>query len=92
MDLLAVLSMSLRAQDFVFNNGTEPQSLDPALITGIPESRISMTLFEGLTVNDPDTALPVPGLASSWTVSKDLRTYTTSPTIRSRWPGSTRSA
>jgi oligopeptide transport system substrate-binding protein len=73
---LTVLSMSLHAQDFVFNNGSEPQSLDPALISGVPEGRISMALFEGLTVNDPDTALPVPGLASGWTVSKDLRTYT----------------
>jgi oligopeptide transport system substrate-binding protein len=57
-------------------NGTEPESLDPALITGVPESRISYALFEGLTVNDPVTALPVPGLACRWTVSKDLRTYT----------------
>jgi len=75
--LLALLAaLSLPAQDFVFNNGTEPLSLDPALITGIPESRISYALFEGLTVNDAHTALPVPGLASSWTVSQDLRTYT----------------
>jgi oligopeptide transport system substrate-binding protein len=74
--LLAALALPLAAQDFVFNNGTEPQSLDPALITGIPESRISYALFEGLTVNDAQTGLPVPGLASSWTVSRDLRTYT----------------
>jgi len=72
--LLAVLC--LHAQDFVFNNGPEPQSLDPALTTGVPESRISAALFEGLTVNDPRTAQPVPGLAERWTVSRDLRTYT----------------
>ena len=70
------LSLPLRAQDFVFNNGSEPQSLDPALISGVPEGRISAALFEGLTVNDAETALPVPGLASGWTVSRDLRTYT----------------
>jgi oligopeptide transport system substrate-binding protein len=56
--LLVSLSISLCAQDFIFNNGTEPQSLDPALTTGIPETRISTTLFEGLTVNTPDTAGP----------------------------------
>jgi len=66
----------LNAQDFVCNNGTEPQSLDPALITGVPEARITYALFEGLTVNDPVTALPVPGLADRWEVSKDLATYT----------------
>jgi oligopeptide transport system substrate-binding protein len=72
--LLAALSLS--AQDFIFNNGPEPQSLDPALTTGVPESRISYALFEGLTVNDAMTAMPVPGLAERWTVSPDLRTYT----------------
>ena len=74
--LLAVVSMCLAAQDFVFNNGTEPLSLDPALTSGIPETRISQALFEGLTVNDARTAMPVPGLAERWTVSRDLRTYT----------------
>ena len=67
---------ALGAQDFIYNNGTEPLSLDPALITGVPESRISYALFEGLTVPDAETGMPVPGLASSWTVSKDLKTYT----------------
>jgi len=76
--LLAALlaSASLAAQDFILNNGTEPQSLDPALITGVPEGRIAMALFEGLTVNDAETAMPVPGLAERWEISKDLRTYT----------------
>ncbi len=75
--LAAVLAAaSLGAQDFVCNNGSEPQSLDPALIVGVPESRIAETLFEGLTVNDAETAMPVPGLAERWTVSADLRTYT----------------
>jgi len=75
--ILALLAaLSLHAQDFIFNNGPEPQSLDPALTTGVPESRISAALFEGLTVNDARTALPVPGLAESWTVSPDLKTYT----------------
>jgi len=74
---LALLTViSVKAQDFIFNNGSEPQSLDPALNSGIPEARISFALFEGLTVNDAKTAMPVPGLASRWTISKDLKTYT----------------
>ena len=74
---LAVLAgMTLSAQDFIFNNGSEPQSLDPAMTSGVPESRLSYALFEGLMVNDAKTALPVPGLASSYKVSKDLKTYT----------------
>jgi oligopeptide transport system substrate-binding protein len=74
--LLAGSAAPLATQDFVMANGTEPESLDPALNTGVPESRISYALFEGLTVPDPRTAMPVPGLASRWTISPDLRTYT----------------
>lgn len=75
--LLALLAArALCAQDFVFNNGPEPQSLDPARTSGVPETRISDALFEGLVVNDARTGAPVPGLAESWTISPDLKTYT----------------
>ena len=76
--VLALLPSSppLPAQDFIYNNGSEPLSLDPALNTGVPEARITYALFEGLTVNDARTGMPVPGLAERWTVSKDLKTYT----------------
>ncbi|HOX32441.1 MAG TPA: peptide ABC transporter substrate-binding protein [Spirochaetales bacterium] len=71
-----VAVMGLAAQDFIFNNASEPQSLDPALIQGVPEHRLYMSLFEGLTTFDPKTNLAVPGLAEKWTVSKDMKTYT----------------
>jgi oligopeptide transport system substrate-binding protein len=75
--LLALMVVSsLGAQDFVFNNGSEPTSIDPALTGSLPESRIITALFEGLTVNDARTAMPVPGLASGWKISKDMKTYT----------------
>jgi oligopeptide transport system substrate-binding protein len=78
LSLLALLAISpaLQAQDFVYNNGAEPLSLDPALIMGVPETRIACALFEGLTVPDAEHGMPVPGLASSWTISPDLKTYT----------------
>jgi oligopeptide transport system substrate-binding protein len=63
-------------REFIYNNGPEPLSLDPALITGVPETRITYALFEGLTVPDARTGMPVPGLASSWKISRDLKTYT----------------
>jgi ABC-type oligopeptide transport system substrate-binding subunit len=74
--LLAALALPLAAQDFVMNNGSEPQSLDPALTSGVPESRLCYSLFEGLVVNDAKTSLPVPGLSDKWTVSPDHKTYT----------------
>lgn len=62
--------------EFIIVNGTEPESLDPHLISGVPEHRIYMSIFEGLISYDPETAGPVPGLAESWDVSDDGTVYT----------------
>lgn len=60
--------------ELVFLNGTEPESLDPAIITGQPEGRIALALFEGLTAHDPKANI-VPGVAESWEISTDGRRY-----------------
>jgi oligopeptide transport system substrate-binding protein len=57
-------------------NNAEPETLDPAILSGIPEFRIVMGLFEGLTRLDPKTARPIPGLAQHWDISPDGCTYT----------------
>jgi oligopeptide transport system substrate-binding protein len=62
--------------DLTIINGGEPESLDPALVSGQVEMRIVQGLFEGLTRLDPKTARPIPGLAESWEISPDGRTYT----------------
>ncbi len=64
-----------RRADLVFLNGAEPETLDPALITGQPEGRIANALFEGLLAFD-QSGKPQPGVAESWEVSHDGRTYT----------------
>ena len=51
--------------DITIINGGEPESLDPAIITGQVEMRIVQGLFEGLTRLDPKTARPIPGLAET---------------------------
>ena len=61
--------------DLVFLNGAEPETLDPALITGQPEGRVANALFEGLLTFD-QSGKPQPGMAESWTVSEDGRIYT----------------
>jgi oligopeptide transport system substrate-binding protein len=65
---------SVRA-DLVFINGSEPELLDPALVTAQPSSRVAYALFEGLTVFGPDAQV-LPGVAARWEVSKDGRVYT----------------
>lgn len=75
--LIALLAVvGLYAQDFTIVNGAEPTSLDPHAVEGVPEHRIYMALFEGLTVSDPRTNRAIPGIAESWTFSKDYKTIT----------------
>jgi oligopeptide transport system substrate-binding protein len=62
--------------DITILNGAEPETLDPAILTGQPEFRVVIGMFEGLMRLDPKTARPIPGLAGSFEVSPDGRTYT----------------
>ncbi len=61
--------------DLVFINGAEPQTLDPALISGQLEGRLSYCLFEGLTRHNLKGEA-IPGIAERWEISPDRRTYT----------------
>jgi oligopeptide transport system substrate-binding protein len=70
--------------DLVFLNGAEPESLDPAEITGQPEGRIASALFEGLTAFD-EKANPQPGVAERWEISPDGLTYTFHLRPDARW-------
>jgi oligopeptide transport system substrate-binding protein len=65
-----------RAADIVIINGNEPESLDPAIVTGISEMRLTKALFEGLLRLDGKNARPEPGLAERWEVSPDGTVYT----------------
>jgi oligopeptide transport system substrate-binding protein len=58
-----------------FVNGPEPQTLDPALISGQSEGRLAYCLFEGLTRLN-ETGDVVPGAADHWDISADGKTYT----------------
>ena len=72
----AVLRVQLPPADFTFVNESEVATVDPALITGVPEGRISSAIFEGLTRNRSDNLEPEPGMAESWEISDDKKTYT----------------
>jgi len=82
--LLAGCGRELRRADLVFLNGAEPESLDPALITGQPEGRLVYALFEGLTRFD-SAARVVPGVAERWEISPDGRVYTFHLRDGARW-------
>lgn len=52
-------------QELVRNNGSEPETLDPALASGVPANNVIRDLFEGLTAVDSGGKV-VPGVAESW--------------------------
>ncbi len=57
-------------------NGTEPQDLDPHIVTGVPEHKVLMALFEGLVTENPKDLSPEPGVAEKWELSPDGLVYT----------------
>jgi len=59
-----------------WGNGTDPQELDPHIVTGIPEHHILTALLEGLVAKDPATLEPIPAVAQQWNISNDGKTYT----------------
>ncbi len=52
-------------QEFVRSNGSEPETLDPALAESVGANQITRDLFEGLTATD-SSGQTVPGVAESW--------------------------
>lgn len=71
--------------DMRIMNGTEPKSLDPHIATGDPEHRILEALFEGLARQDARSLEPVPGVAESWEISADGKTYVFHLRETARW-------
>ncbi len=69
---------------FRVGNGSEVQDLDPQTVTGVPEHKVIMALFEGLVTEDAHGNSPMPGLAESWTISADglVYTFTLRPNLR----------
>ena len=73
----------------VRGNGGEPGTLDPALADDVHAFNILGDLYEGLVTESADGRL-VPGVAASWTISDDGRTYTFSLDQAARWADGTR--
>ncbi len=71
--------------DLVLHNGREPETIDPHLLTGQADGRIGSALFEGLTRYDPVTGNAIAGLAESWSLSPDGRSYTFTLRTNATW-------
>jgi oligopeptide transport system substrate-binding protein len=72
-------------QTLHFANQTEPQDLDPHIVTGVPEFHILEALFEGLVIVEPKNLTPVPGVARSWEIDDGGLSYTFHLRKNARW-------
>jgi len=66
----------IRTQTLHVGNFSEPEDLDPHIVTGNVEFNVILALLEGLVGQDPVDLHPVPGAAESWSVSDDSLCYT----------------
>lgn len=73
-----------QAQELVRGNGSEPASIDPQKVEGVPGSNITKDLFEGLVTQDAE-GNTIPGQAESWTVSKDNKVFTFKIRDNAKW-------
>ncbi len=79
------VEQGIRDQVLHLGNGTEPQDLDPHIVTGVTEHNIISALMEGLVSEHPETLEPLPGIASSWDISDEGRVYTFSIRNTASW-------
>ena len=75
----------LESQTFHFGNGSEPQGIDPHIVTGVPEHHLLIALCEGLTTSNPRGGESLAGAAESWDISEDGRIYTFNLQKNGKW-------
>lgn len=74
-----------REQILHWGNGSEPQELDPHIVTGVPEHHIIVALLEGLVAKDPATLEPIPAAAERWEINAEGTVYTFYLRENARW-------
>jgi oligopeptide transport system substrate-binding protein len=80
----AALGLKPGAVVLVRGGGPDPDSLDPQKARGFEAQSVLRDLCEGLTTLDKDARV-APGVARSWSVSADGRTYTFKLRPEARW-------
>ena len=78
----------LEKQIYHHGNGSEPQGIDPHIVTGVPEHHILISLCEGLTIPNPDPKDfngYIPGTAESWSISEDGKEYIFKLNKNAKW-------
>jgi len=75
--LSTLLSTAAHAKNFVYCSEGSPSSFNPQLVTdGTSVTASSSNVYNRLVEFEPGSTKIVPGLASSWEISKDKKVYT----------------
>ena len=87
-DSVNPVDSGLENQIYHHGNGSEPQGLDPHIVTGVPEHHILISLCEGLTIPNPnpnDMNGYMAGTAESWSISDDGKEYIFNINKNAKW-------
>ncbi len=84
-DGVSPVDAALEKQILHFGNGSEPQGLDPHIVTGVPEHHLLISMCEGLTISNPKGGENLPGVAESWDISEDGKIYTFFLNKNAKW-------
>lgn len=79
------VELGIEQQIMHIGNGGEPSDIDPHGNSGLSDSQIKRTLFEGLVSLNSKTLEVIPGVAESWDISEDGLTYTFTLRKNARW-------
>ena len=85
---ISPVDSGLENQIYHHGNGSEPQGIDPHIVTGVPEHHILISLCEGLTIPNPNPSGSdgyIPGTAESWTISDDGKQYIFNLNKNAKW-------
>ena len=74
-----------RTQTLHVTNGTDPEDIDPHIVTGVPEHHIITSIIEGLVSEDPKDLHPIPGMAESWESNDDQTVWTFKLRENAKW-------
>ncbi|MDP9867467.1 MULTISPECIES: ABC transporter substrate-binding protein [Streptosporangium] len=72
----ATATDAAKGSTLIFASSADPSILDPAYHSDGESSRVTNQIFETLVATEKGGTGIVPGLAESWKVSKDAKTYT----------------
>lgn len=75
----------IRTQTLHLVRGSEPQELDPHVVTGQTEHGIIRSLLEGLVIPAATGTQVAPGVAESWDISPDATVYTFHLRTNAKW-------